>query len=465
MLFPKRQLHAPSKKLPMKLKILLMSVFPLLFFCFSSEGDQSKIFFQTSLTKFILTVNGEGELDAKNSLVMQTPRVWPAPKISYLAPEGASVKKDDIIVKFEAEQIETEYLNAVDELAIAKAEAEKKYAELELQRLVYESQKNVAQISAEAAKLQLSHLDFESPINKEIKKLEIAQYELAAERAQKKLVSLEKIQQAERSHAQMKIKQAENKISHCQDQLDKLILKAPFDGLIVHETNWIKGQKVQEGDALYPGMPVVKLPDLSVMQAKLQVNETDAQQVKEGQMAKISIPSITSMLPSGRVTRVDKIAKPIQRGSKIKKVEVIVEIDTTFQGLVPGLTAQGAIVVGEISQAMVVPQECIFEKDSVKIVYVEKAGAFEAHAVAISDQNDNFYVIMSDLKGGEKLALRSPSSNRIFFPDSLTAPLLPIKEIRVGDSFKLDKNMKLEQNANSQQIRPEHSKQPRSTSQ
>jgi hypothetical protein len=103
--------------------IMLLSVFPLYFFCHSSNHFQTKILFQTSRSKFILTVDGKGELDAKNSLVMQTPRVWPAPKISYLVPEGTQVKKEDVIVKFQAAQIETDYLNALDELEIAKAEA------------------------------------------------------------------------------------------------------------------------------------------------------------------------------------------------------------------------------------------------------------------------------------------------------------------------------------------------------
>ena len=385
-----------------------------------------------------MTVNGEGELEAKNSHIIQTPQIWPAPKISYLAPEGSQVEKNDIVVQFEAEQIERDYKNALEEVEIAKAEGEKKNAELELQRLLFESQKNTAEVSAAASKLQLSNLEFESPRNKKIKKLEIAQQELAAERARKKLVSLEKIQQAERSHAEMKIKQAENKVSRSKMQLDKLILKAPFDGMIVHETNWIKDQKVQEGDALYPGMPVVKLPDLSIMQTKLQIDETDAQKVKEGQNVMITVPSIGSEQLKGKVTKVAKIAKPIKRGSKVKKVEVIVEIDSTFNGLVPGLTAKGIITTGEIENAIVVPHECIFEKDSIKIVYVYNSNGYDAHAVAISDQNENFYIIVSDLKGDENLALREPSSSRINFPYSLIAPELPKDEAVVEDSVKID---------------------------
>ena len=418
-----------------------MSIISLYFFCNSSNQDQSKILFQTNCEKFVLTVDSEGELEAKNSFLLQTPQVWPAPKISYLAPEGTQVKKDDIVVKFEADQIEKNYKNAIEEVEIAKAEAKKKNAELELQRLLYESQKRSAEVSAAASKLQLSNLEFESPRNKEIKKLEIAQQELEAERARKKLVSLEKIQMAERSHAQMRIKQAENKQSRSKMQLDKLILKAPFEGLIVHETNWINGQKVQEGDALYPGNPVVKLPDLTIIQAKLQIGETEAQKVKKGQQAIVTVPSIGSVQLSGKVTKVARIAKPIKKGSKVKKVEVIVEIDSTFQGLVPGLTARSTITIGEIDDAIVVPQECLFEKDSVKIVYVYNDGDFEAHAVAISEQNENFYVIVSDLKGGEKLALREPPSSKINFPDSLKAPELPEKKEESGkdDSLKIDK--------------------------
>ncbi len=425
-----------------KLTQFIKLLFIILFFfsCPSSDQDQSKILYHTTNKKFVLTVNGEGELEAKNSHVMQTPRIWPAPKISYLAPEGSQVKKDDIVVQFEAEQIERDYNNALEEVEIAKADGEKKYAELELQRLLYESQKNIAEVSAAASKLQLSNLEFESPRNKEIKKLEISQQELAAERARKKLASLVKIQQAERSHAEMKIKQAENKVSRSKLKLDKLILKAPFEGMIVHEINWRNGQKVQEGDEVYPGMPVVKLPDLAVMQAKLQIGETDAQKVKEGQKAKIAVPSIGSGQLAGKLTKVAKIAKPIKRGSKIKKVEVIVELDSTFNGLVPGLTARGIITTGEIDSAVVVPQECLFEKDSVKIVYVYNSGDYDAHAVAISDQSENFYVILSDLLGGEKLALREPPSSRINFPDSLIAPELPKKEETVvEDSVKIDK--------------------------
>ena len=238
----------------------------------------------------------------------------------------------------------------------------------------------------------------------------------------------------------MKIKQAENKVSRSKLKLDKLIPKAPFEGMIVHEINWRNGQKVQEGDEVYPGMPVVKLPDLAVMQAKLQIGETDAQKVKEGQKAKIAVPSIGSGQLAGKLTKVAKIAKPIKRGSKIKKVEVIVELDSTFNGLVPGLTARGFITTGEIDSAVVVPQECLFEKDSVKIVYVYNSGDYDAHAVAISDQSENFYVILSDLLGGEKLALREPPSSRINFPDSLIAPELPKKEETVvEDSVKIDK--------------------------
>jgi HlyD family secretion protein len=421
--------------------LIVLPIILLFCFCSSSDLDQSKILYQTTNKNFVLTVNGEGELDAKNSHVLQTPRIWPAPKISFLVAEGTEVKKDDIIVKFEAEQIERDYKNALEEVEIAKAEGKKKNAELELQRLLYESQKNTAEVSASASRLQLSNLEFESPRNKEIKRLEISKQELAAERARKKLTSLEKIQQAERSHAEMRIKQAENKVSRSKMQLDKLILKAPFDGIVVHETNWIKGQKVQEGDALYPGMPVVKLPDLAVMQAELQVGETDAQKVKQGQKVDITVPSIGIGQLLGKVTKVDKIAKPIKRGSKIKKVEVIVEIDSTFARLVPGLTARGNITTGEVDSAIVVPQECIFEKDSIKIVYVFNSSDYDAHAVAISNQSENFYVIVSDLKGDEKLAFRKPPDSRINFPDSLVAPELPkhedtsVKE----DSLMIDK--------------------------
>ena len=116
----------------------------------------------------------------------------------------------------------------------------------------------------------------------------------------------------------------------------------------------------------------------------------------------------------------------------------------TSQGLVPGLTANSSIIITNIEEAIAVPHECVFEKDSVKIVYVLEKSHYVPHAIAIANQDADFCVIVSDLNGGEKLALREPAASQINFTDSLITPKLPEKEetpeaVSAKDTLKVAK--------------------------
>lgn len=408
------------------LRTQIPNKFPTLYFllllfiaCQSGPQDQSILTFSATLGDFKVTVRGDGELEAIKSYVLTVPNVNTQPEIANLAPEGSFARKGDIVVELEAEEVMVKYRQARDDVEIARAEAQKKEAELNLQRLLLESQIKSDEASLKTARLQMARLEFEAPTTREIKQLEIKEQELMVERNQKKLVSLAKIRKEEMSHMELRIKQAQNQLKQSKDFLDKLLLKSPTDGIVVYERSWMTGEKVQEGDALYPNMPVVKIPDLSGMQANLKVGETDAQKIEVGQIAVISIPILGEVEIPGRVSRVDQMAQPIKRGSKIKRVEVIVELDTTFSSLVPGLTATVSIEIMKSEGGMSVPRECLFEKDAVKFVYALRDRRFVPLPIEIAQQNDDFLFIRGDLQATEEIALRKPVDSAITWPDTL----------------------------------------------
>lgn len=411
--------------------LFLILVLTLFYACSTHENNQ--VYFKTTVADYSVIVSGKGELQAKSANVLLTPRVWPAPTLSYLVPEGTFVKKDDVIARFTQTQVENEYINAKDELANAQADAQKTEAELTLQRLLYKEQQSSANASAQSARLQLARIEFEAPRTKEIKRLEIQEYELDAERAGNKLAALEKIQTEERAHAQLLIAQARNKLNSAKDQIGRLTLTAPYSGLVVYEVNPITDEKVQEGAVLYPRMPVAKLPDLSIMELKMKIGETEAQKLRKGMPARIYIPSLDNFELHGKVSRVDRVAKPIRRGSKVKKVEVMVQIDSSFDALRPGLTANAEIIVRTAAQVIAVAQECIFEKDSVKLVYKKEKKGFRPIPVAPLLQDENFVLVYGNISGGEQLALRAPQSDQVIWPEKLVAAVAPAE----ADTFKV----------------------------
>ncbi|MBN2410623.1 efflux RND transporter periplasmic adaptor subunit [candidate division KSB1 bacterium] len=401
------------------LNILIVTF--LLLSCQSKNTGQVNLTFQIQKEDFDANVESEGVVEAVRNHILNSPQLWTGAKISYIVPEGSRVEKGQLVFKLEAEVIQNRYINALDERDVVKAEAEQKYAELELERLLYDAQYRNAMAALKTAELQLTKLEFEPPKIQEIKRLEIKQYELDAERNQQKMKSLEKIQKEERSHMDLLIRQAENKISSLEDNLAMLDVYSPVDGFIIYEVNRRTREKILLGDDVFPGMSVVKIPDMSNMLVKLLIGETEAQKIKKNQKATITIPTIDDLELTGKVSSVDKMAKSIRRGSKVKKVEVIVTLDSVVQDVVPGLSAFCSIEIEKFTDAIKVPLECIYEKDSVKIVYVKSKDHFIPEPIAIVNQNNNFAIIEGELAGMESLALVEPPDSKVRWPDILTA--------------------------------------------
>ncbi len=198
---------------------------------------------------------------------------------------------------------------------------------------------------------------------------------------------------------------------------------------MIYAEDWY-GNKIKEGDQLHPQRPIVEIPDLRIMQLKLKLGETAAQRCKEGQRAEISSFSFGGLILSGKVSKVNRIAKPIKRRSKVKKVEVLVELDSCGTTIVPGISARGKIFISKKEEFFAVPHECVFNKDSLKIIYIQNGGNFEPRAIKIDRQSEEYVLIRSGLKSGEDIAFQEPNEDDIDWPEHLS--------ISVEEELKID---------------------------
>ncbi|MFC1724023.1 efflux RND transporter periplasmic adaptor subunit [candidate division KSB1 bacterium] len=402
-------------------KIFLQTIpfllFAFLLNCASADKSKSSITYTAVEKNFSVAVTSVGVLDAKVNRSISVPQSLDYQKeLSYIIPEGTVVEEGDTIAVMKDERLEREYENTLNEIEMKNAELKKKETELDEQRSQLESNLKIFETSAESKKLRLAELEFIAPTKQEIEKLEIEKFDIEAEKTRKKLVSLENVKKEEINSMQMKIKQIENKLKQYDRFKEQLTVKAPMDGIVVYEINRRTNKKNELGDMVRTRYPLVKIPDLSVMQVELQVSETDAQKLKTGQKAVVSVSSSGYFDLPGKVSMVDKIAKPVlinYRRSKVKMVRVTVDLDSTDIVLTPGLTAECKIFVEELENAIVVPKECVFEKDSNNVVYIKDGDKFEQRQVDLAYKGDDFIEIKNGVNNGEKLSLREPGSSQI----------------------------------------------------
>jgi biotin carboxyl carrier protein len=308
----------------------------------------------------------------------------------------------------------TANLGTFRELEVGRAESEKKEAELNLERFLLEAKMKTARASLAMAELLQPRLEYVTETTRRLKALEMRKTRLNIEKLEKQLAGLVDIQKEERTHLELKIRQSQNKIDKARESLDKLELKAPVGGMVLHEISWSTGSKIKEGDPVWGMMPLAKIPDMRSMQVKLQVGETDTQFLEQGQPAEVVIPALGDQVFTGVVKSVAKRAQPVQRGSKVKRVEVVVSLDSAATALVPGLSARSTILTSESSGVMVVPLDSIFEEDSLNVVYVRRDRDFLGLPVTIEERNTDHAVITAgELEPGAVLALSRPSDQFI----------------------------------------------------
>lgn len=324
-----------------------------------------------------------------------------------MVPEGSTVKKDEVVVRFDPKPFESDYRSAFNALAVARADANRKQAEQKAQQFILEADRQSAAVSLAVSRIQLAKLEFVAPRLSEIRRLELKRDKLRAEKISRKLASIAAIQEEERTHADILIEQAKHKLKEAEETIEKLNIRASTEGIVIYDRGW-RAVKPREGSTKYPGEAVVRISDLSAMRVKLQVGEIQSQRLKEGQHAEVVISSLSAEPVTGKVVRVARRTTPSKTGSSKKQVQVIVELDSTMTGYTSGLSARVRIFVKKVNEALVAPIDCVFDQDSLHVVYVREGSRFVSRRINLTARNADFAVIEGDLESGSELALRPP---------------------------------------------------------
>ncbi len=375
--------------------------------------------FTVKKDKFLVTVTESGELRAKNSVSISSPRIRGQIKIVYLIPEGTYVKAGDAVVQFDPTEALTNLKEAESKLEIALSEKEKVIANQKAEMTRLESDLKSAELSYELSKLNLEQMKFEAEIKQQEAKLNHQRNELSFIKSKQDLESRKIIHQSEMHKVDIEVQQRRADLERAKRDLEMLTLTAPEEGLVVYEINWTTGRKVTLGDTPWSGMTLVSLPDLSTMESLTYVNEVDVSRVKKGLEVLVKLDAFQDSTFKGKISSVAALGKNKDRDSNIKVFEITVELDSQSEILKPGMTTSNRIVINEIPDVIFVPQEAVFEKEGKKVVYVKNGSSFDEQVIEVGEKSENYIVVSAGLNPGDEVALRDPN---IKLDEEETAP-------------------------------------------
>ena len=362
--------------------------------------------------EFIIDLYTRGEIDALNSTSVSAPRFrrrMPL-QIIDMAEEGSVVRKGDFLLQLDTSDAQNRLDEAKDELANAIAQLESEKATIASNMAQLQSQLEREKYNYEQAKLSLKMMQFEAEAKKQEYELNMKKAEVALRQAEEKIEAQKIIDQATIRKAELAVNQAELDVKQDEQALERLTIKAPIDGLVVYKEIWSGSgmKKVQIGDTPWPGMPIIGIPDLSKMQAKMTVNEVDISKIEKGQNAIITVDALEGRTYYGSITRVASLARR-EESTNVKVFDIEVLLDSTDGDLRPGMTVDCRIITGRIPDAISIPMQAVFQKDGNTVVYVMGGRGARMREVEVGPKSSDRIVISQGLEPGESVCLRDPT--------------------------------------------------------
>jgi HlyD family secretion protein len=153
--------------------------------------------------------------------------------------------------------------------------------------------------------------------------------------------------------------------------LSKVTLDSPMDGL-VSRLNIEEGETVLVGTMNNPGTVLLTVADMSVVQAELEVDETDITDVALGQPAQITIDAFPDREFTGRVTKIGSSSLEAQAQAQRQATvfEVEVTLDTEVPEARPGFSCTADITTATRLDVVSVPIQAL----TVREVYPDAEG-------------------------------------------------------------------------------------------
>jgi HlyD family secretion protein len=339
----------------------------------------------------IAKVQATGEIKPRNYVALQAEIAGVITDLQVK--EGDRVQRGDLLLKIDPTQTEAELRAQQAMLEVSMGDASNQNAQVKLQETslerdranlrVAEAELVRARQAAEIAKdnfARRQQLHEENLISRDL--YDAARNELMT--AQTQVLTAEaRVQQAgtELAVAEMALEQQRTAhrnalsrvnqqkaiVARNQDLFSKTVIRSPLTGVITL-LNVEAGERAVPGNLNNPLATLMEIADLSIIEAEVQVDETDIVNVSVGQIAEVKVDALPDKPLKGVVTEIGNSA--IQKTGQTqdaKDFKVVIQLEEPAAALRPGLSCTAEITTATRENVLVIPIQALtireFETD------------------------------------------------------------------------------------------------------
>ena len=347
-------------------------------------------------------VSANGRIDAKRKVDLSANVMGQV--VNLAVREGDVVKKDDFLLQIDQKQL----------AATARS------ADAALQAVFSDRDASKAMAIAADQDYQRALKNFDQKI---IPRADLDRAQSARDSARANVMALEQ-----------RISQARENLNAARDTLSKTTMRAPIGG-VVTALPVEEGEVAVIGTMNNAGTVLMTIADMSVVEAVMEVDETDVPSVKVGQRATVTIDAYPNKTFPGLVTEV--ASSPIKVNgvapgtTQAVNFEVKIQVENPPPGVRPGFSASADIITGTRPKALAIPIQALVvrEKPGTTVgkpqdeegVFIVQNGAVKFETVKTGLSGDSAIELVSGGKEGQQI---------------VTGPFRALREIKDGTKVK-----------------------------
>jgi multidrug efflux pump subunit AcrA (membrane-fusion protein) len=353
-----------------------------------------------------LGIDVDGELVSTVSMDIGPPVVremWEF-KISFLAPESATVKKGEPLVRFDSSALERQLEEKRAEYEEAAKRIERKEVELLGQRRDLELQLAEAESSLEKARLK-NDVPEELRARNEVLQtaLELKNAEQEKQNLTARIAAVRASQDASLRGLISQRDRAKARVAELMAAIQAMTVNATQDGIVIYRTGW-RDEKKKIGDTVWFGEKLLQLPDLAQMRADGDVDEADGGAVVVGQRVSLRLEALPDKDFAGKLV---KIASAVRRKSwrvpnKVFRVQIA--LDKSDAALRPAMRFRGEIQTQRVRGVLTLPREAVFQRPSGPVCWERGMTGFHEVQLKLGRHNKSLVEVLQGLGEGSEVS-------------------------------------------------------------
>jgi HlyD family secretion protein len=355
-------------------------------------------------------VSASGKIQPKRSVNISADTMG---RVTDLAvEEGDRIDKDQFLLQIDPRNLRSAVQRSEASMNAARSQADQLTAALESARVAVKTSEDSLQRQQDLWKRGLTTKE---TLDRAEADLKMRQSDLRSQ------------EQAIRTQ-QMRLQQENASLESARYDLSKVRIQSPIKG-IVTKRNIEEGETVVIGTMNNAGTVLLTIADMSIIEAEVEVDETDIPSVKFGQIAKITIDAIPDKTFTGKVTEIGNspISTTGTAASQATNFKVVVTLDTEIPEVRPGFTCTAEITTATRKNVISVP----IQATTVREVVVDEKGEIVREPVDTGKRPRPGGVQASELKPGQT----RKELEGVFIVKDAKALFMPIKTGVAGDKY------------------------------